>query len=168
MALHESSPSWSTPKHLEIDHYHSKRLEWTLPPATGQMGPLHLCPFHGQVLMELHDWDVGTVLEYCVPEFSIIPLSGIHPLLCQEKKPNCPITLQMHSYLQQNPLYKEAILQYYLQMFRKAQTSYTEQRTHSFTPVKGTVFRNFSMIIFRKLSIQGLCDSPCDNSRTPF
>lgn len=79
--------------------------------------------------------------------------AGIHPLLCQEKKPICPIPLQRHSYLQKSPLYKEDFLQYYLQLFRKAQTSYTEQRTHSFILVKGTVFRTLPVIIFRKLSV---------------
>ena len=53
------------------------------------------------------------------------PLYGIHPLLCQEKKPifsGCPVTLKRHSYLQKNSLYQKVFLQYYLQPFGKAQT----------------------------------------------
>ena len=74
------------------------------------------------------------------------PLSGIYPLLRQEKKPTCPVTLQRHSYLQKNSLYQKAFLQYYLQPFRKAQTSFTEQVTHTFTSVKDTALRTSSSV----------------------
>ena len=69
------------------------------------------------------------------------PLFGIYPLLRQEKKPTCPVTLQRHSYLQKNSLYQKAFLQYYLQPFRKAQISFTEQVTHTFTSIKDTALR---------------------------
>ena len=70
-----------------------------------------------------------------------MPLSGIYPLLHQEKKPICPVTLKRHSYLEKNSLYQKTFLQYYVQPFRKAQTSFTEQMTHLLTSVKDTAFR---------------------------
>ena len=72
------------------------------------------------------------------------PLSGIHPLLCQEKKPifsGCPETLKSHSYLQKNSLYQKVFLQYYLQPFGKAQTLIYRARDPLIHIGQGTVFR---------------------------
>ena len=83
------------------------------------------------------------------------PLSGIYLLLCQERKPICPVTLKRHSYLLKHSLYQKALLHIICNLSERPRHSYIEQMTHSFTSVKGT-------------AIGLLCDSPCDNSRISF
>ena len=69
------------------------------------------------------------------------PLSGIYLLLCQERKPNCPVTLKRHSYLVKHSLYQKALLHIICNLSERPRHSYIEQMTHSFTSVKGTAFR---------------------------
>ena len=69
------------------------------------------------------------------------PLSGIHPLLCQGKKPICPVTLKGRVIYRETHCIRKSFCNIICNLLERPRHSYTEQGTHLFTSVKGTVFR---------------------------
>ena len=74
------------------------------------------------------------------------PLSGIHPLLCQEKKPICPVILKGTVIYRKTHCIRKPYCNIICNNSERPRHSYKEQMTHSFTSVKGTAFRASSYV----------------------